>query len=541
MPALFRLLSPGLVLLSFAVLPAAAAATAAEASRFLIQASFGPTSAEIDRVRSLGYPGWLDQQFARGPTLHRPLLEQSRFLLGLPLPLPDASIEDRELNAALRQEAWWRVAVTADDQLRQRVAFALSEIFVVSDVASQLHERPLVTAEYYDTLLRHAFGNYRELLEAVTLAPAMGLYLSMIRNDKPDPVSGRRPDENYAREVLQLFSIGLWRLRLDGSDLLDGNGQRIPTYDQATVEELARAFTGWTWADAQAWDDYGSSHAPMKAFEEHHDRDAKRMPNGVLTPAGRSAAQDLDQALDAIFQHPNVAPFICRRLIQRLVTSNPSPAYLRRVALVFENNGSGVRGDLRAVVRAILLDSEAREAPGARFGKLREPLLRLTAVWRAFGARAANGRYEYPAPQVDFGQASLRSPSVFNFFQPDFRAPGEVLDAGLYAPELQLQTESQGLAMVNALTRFVRAQHEGSGASGNDTVLIGIEREKTLAADPAALVEHLNTLLLAGRMPAAMRSLLLSHLGSVPLEDGRRRAVEAIFLIATSPQFAVQQ
>ena len=517
-------------LAALAVARAEAAPTPAEAARFLTQASFGPTTAEISTVASQGYQSWLDNQFSQNASLHRPQLEPPDFA--------------GTATQAERQEVWWRYAVTAPDQLRQRVAFALSETMVVSDVNDQLHSQPLLLAEYYDTLTRDAFANYRTLLQNVTLAPAMGVYLSMIRNDKPDAKSGRRPDENYAREIMQLFSIGLWQLNPDGTPRLGAGGNRIPTYSQQTIGNFARVFTGWGWADASQFYATGTSYQPMKAFEDHHDTGAKTLLDGAQVPAGQTAAQDLNSALDNIFNHPNVGPFIARRLIQRLVTSNPSGAYVQRIAAVFNNNGTGVRGDLKAVVSALLLDPEARGAPAGSAGKLREPLLRLSAVWRAFGAAAANGKYKYDYPERDWGQAALRAPSVFNFFQPDFSAAGAVSAAGLYSPEFQIQTESQSVSMVNAFTRFVRNQSACRGTlpdTDASTIKLDICAAAARATDPANLLDDLNQLLLSGRMSAPMRAALLEYLNSLPAGDGTQRARDAIFLISASPEFAVQK
>ncbi|HSW12904.1 MAG TPA: DUF1800 domain-containing protein [Solimonas sp.] len=501
-----------------------------EASRFLMQASFGPTLEDIAEVQRLGYAGWIDNQFSRAATLHRPTMEG-----------PLGGISGEEFKPSDRQEAWFRVVLTANDQLRQRVAFALSEIFVIADTNNQINKRPRHAAEYYDVLLRHAFGNYRNLIEQVTLSPAMGLYLSMIRNDKPDDGSGRRPDENFAREAMQLFSIGVWELNADGSERLDGRGERIASYSQETVENFSRLYTGWNWADADSFFGEKDSLAAMKAFPEHHDSDSKRLLRGLVVPAGNTPQQDLDAAMDNLFQHPNTAPFISRRLIQRLVSSNPSPAYIQRVARVFENNGSGTRGDLRAVVRAILLDSEARAAPIASSGKLKEPLLRITGIWRAFDARSGSGRYEYPRPEADWGQAALRSPSVFNFFLPDYRPPGSFTQAGLYAPEFQIQTDTMGLRMANSFARFILRQYEGAPDVTDEQIVIRVAREAALAADPQALLDELDTLLLAGRMTPALRGHIASLLTQLPASDPGTRAVSAIYLVATSPEYAVQK
>jgi uncharacterized protein (DUF1800 family) len=522
-------------LLLWTVSASAAAPTRAEAARFLTQATFGPTTADIDAVVSQDYEGWLSAQFSVAPTLHRPQLELPNF------------ISTTDPAPGDRQEVWWRHSVTAPDQLRQRVALALSEIMVVSDVDGQLAQNTKVVTEYYDTLLRDAFANYRTLLEDVTLSPAMGIYLSMIRNDKPNPATGQRPDENYAREAMQLFSIGLWQLNPDGTPLLVG-GSTVPTYTQVTIENFARAYTGWGWADGADFWANGTSYQPMKAYEAHHDTDAKVLleyPGAVpALPAGQTAAQDLDGALDNIFMHPNVGPFMALRLIQRLVTSNPSPAYVARVAGTFNDNGSGVRGDLRAVIRAILLDADARAAPTGNFGKLREPLLRLTALWRAFHAAAGNGKFAYPHPQFELGQAALRAPSVFNFFRPDYAPPGAVAASGSVAPEFQIQTESASVALVNAFTRFARNQSRcGAPLIGGDNTVVWLDLcgLAARAAIPGDLVDDLNVLLMSGQMPAAMRSALVTHLAAVPAGDGTQRAKDAIFLVVTSPQFAVQK
>ncbi|HVT34357.1 MAG TPA: DUF1800 domain-containing protein [Nevskiaceae bacterium] len=513
-------------LLAFFVgLQAQAAPTPEAAARFLTQSTFGPTRADIAHVVDIGYGAWLNEQFNLAPSLHGPQLEAPLFS-GTP------SQDDR-------QEVWWRESVTAPDQLRQRVAFALSEIMVVSEVNGRLNDQPVLLAEYYDILLRDAFGNFRDLLEDVTLSPAMGNYLSMIYNSSATP-KGARPNENYAREVLQLFSIGLIQLKANGKPKLDAGGNALPTYDQNTIENFARAFTGWSWADSKAFYDPGSSPAPMKPFENHHDYGAKTLLNGVQVPAGLSAAQDLKRALDNIFNHPNVAPFISRRLIQRLVASDPSPAYIQRVAQVFKDNGHGVRGDLQAVIRAVLTDDEARRPPANNVGKLREPLLRLTAIWRAFDAAAANGRYEYPHPEFDWTESPLGSPSVFNFFQPDYPLPDS--DSGLYAPEFQLQTDTQSVTMVNALSRFTRDQASCNAPPADSAQIeLNLCSLAKRSGSPASLVDAVGLLLTYGQLSSDSRTAIIDYLKTVPLGDGTERAREAIFLIASSSEFAVQK
>ncbi|MET0231665.1 MAG: DUF1800 family protein, partial [Rhodanobacteraceae bacterium] len=418
-----------------------------DAARFLVQATFGPTSDSIAHLRDVGYEAWLNEEFARQASTEVQYLDWVA-----------SSFPDEYLSDDTRLEIWTiNSAGTPDpssagsvptDQLRQRVALALSEIFVVSSSNGTLAYQPWALASFYDLLARDAFGNYRLLLEDVTKHPAMGIFLSMIQNQKEDPEQNIHPDENYAREVMQLFSVGLNQLNLDGTPVLAG-GQPVPTYDQATVRGFAAVFTGWDWNNTGCGDDTytccmydeeggwgtyfwcGPSNyndppwqLPMQPVEHYHDSTTDKqlldypgvsLPDGVLAHGG-DAQTELTQALDNIFNHPNVGPFIATRLIERLVTSNPSPAYVRRVAQVFNDNGSGMRGDLRAVIRQILLDPEARYGNvmfPTTFGKLREPLLKITQMWRAMEARSQGGRVgtlrPWPPIEEQIGQAPLRS------------------------------------------------------------------------------------------------------------------------------------
>ena len=372
-------------------------ANANAASRFLTQATYGPSASDIASVQALGYAGWISNQFSLPITTHLAIV-QANGILGPYQPYP----------TALWFSSWWQNAVTAPDQLRQRVAFALSEIMVVSQIAPYLGSKSDELAYYYDTLLTNAFGNFRTLLKAVTLTPAMGDYLNMAHNDMGSQVSGIHANENYAREVEQLFSVGLNRLWPDGTLVLNAQGKLVPTYDQNVVMGFASTFTGWTgYQTNQAngrlpynWYPAGSCTNPMVLVPTHHELGAKLLlDNVVLPPAWGNQANpaftnfdnycshDLDAAMDSLFNNANVGPFICRQLIQRLVTSNPSRGYLYRVTQVFNNNGAGVRGDLKAVIQAILLDYEARSPDliaEPTFGKQREPVLRVTATARAF-------------------------------------------------------------------------------------------------------------------------------------------------------------
>ena len=374
-----------------------------------------------------GFDGFLNEQFGKPVSSHLAFIDASGV---------------NPLTMQQEMEAWWTYAVTAPDQLRQRVAFALSELFVVSTKSGGLDRHPDGMAAYVDVLLRDAFGNYRQLLEDITLNPAMGRYLDMLHNDKGNPAKGTHPNENYAREVMQLFSIGLYRLNLDGSLTLDAQSNPLNTYNQDSVLGLAAVFTGWNFAQTGTPVWYGATpnyRQPMIPFPNHHSSDAKQILNGVLIPGGQTPQQDLKTALDTIFNHPNVGPFICRQLIQRLVTSNPSPGYIYRVASVFNNNGHGVRGDLRAVIRAILMDYDARgpARTGQSAGHEKEPVLRLTE------SIARTSAHPRPAENSSLGKGvecwprhALHSPTVFTtFFSPDFSAAGAIAAAGLTSPE----------------------------------------------------------------------------------------------------------
>jgi uncharacterized protein (DUF1800 family) len=511
-------------------------ASSTDAARFLTQATFGPTPEEIEFVQRHGYEYWLEYQTLLPATSHLELL--------------DGYGQGQYPDPALRTDTWWLASVRGQDQLRQRVAFALSQIFVVSELELAGGENARGLANYYDLLAQHAFGNYHDLLEAVTLSPIMGIYLSHVRNEKAQPALNIRPDENYAREAMQLFSIGLVQLNEDGTAALDSSSNPIPTYDQEVIEGFAAVFTGWTYAGTTDWGRPSRDVLqPMISFPDYHDLGAKRLLNNVVLPPNGTAESDLEGALSSIFAHPNVGPFIGKQLIQRLVTSNPSPAYVARVARVFANDGRGVRGNLRAVVRAILLDREARdghEVSPTTFGKVREPLLRHTALWRAFRAGAANGVFDYSAPERDLAQAPLRSPSVFNFYRPDHAPPGEVSQAGLVGPELQILTESSITATTNRWFQATFDRYSGRPNVPGDGIVIDIEEEKALvrAGQLQALLDRLNLLLLSGRMSSITRTIVGNHIASIPVgpaDDGAQPVVEAIYLIVSSPEFALQR
>jgi uncharacterized protein (DUF1800 family) len=502
----------------------------ADAVRLLNQAAFGPTVEAVHRVRALGVEGWIDEQM-RAP--------RSEFLAYLD------GVSGEEVAQRHVQEAWFQAAVTGPDQLRQRVANALLEIMVVSN-ASGLQNGTVAFAAYMDLLMRHAFGDVRVLLEDVTLSPTMGRYLDALQNDRENPATGRIPNENYARELLQLFSIGQYRLRLDGSLDPGPGGAPQLAYEQAEVEGFARVFTGWTFHQAQPPFRFRGVPAewrhPMIAIAANHSRSEKRLLGGAVIPASGASDPhgDLAIALDNVFRHPNVGPFIGRQLVQRLVTSNPSPAYVARVAAVFNDNGRGMRGDLAAVVKAILLDDEARSAAAAahpHYGHLREPMIRFVSALRAFRGRAASGKFPVWNLERTMGQAPFRAPSVFNFFAPDYAPAGAIADAGLAAPEFQITTETTAVSGANTMRDLV---HRGFG-SGVDQLRLDLAPEQTLAGTPGALIDRLDLLLLGGTMSPGLRAIVLDAVTAIPAARALDRARLAVHLVLSSPEYLVQK
>ncbi|NOX68482.1 MAG: DUF1800 domain-containing protein [Gammaproteobacteria bacterium] len=514
--------------------------TTAEAFQFLNQASFGATAEEAQAVIASGIEAWIDQQLQVEASLQLPHLR------AVPPPQFPFQLQPD------RVDVWFRNAVNGDDQLRQRVAFALSEIMVVSQIGA-LSRLPFSLADYYDMLATNAFGNYRDLMQAVTLHPAMGVYLSMLGNEKPDPLLNIRPDENYARELMQLFSIGLVELNQDGTLVRDAQNQPIPTYNQQIIEGFAHVYTGWNFSGAPSFEfaqpNAFNQTAPMQLYPSFHDTGEKSLLSGVTLPAGQTGDQDLAAALDTIFNHPNVAPFISIRLIQRLVTSNPSPSYVGRVAATFNDNGQGVRGDLAAVVKAILMDEEARPAlPMDPDGKIKEPLLRLTQLWRAYNATSVSGRYQLLSqipPVIFLGQGPLQTPSVFNFFSPFYAPPGEFRDNDFVAPELEIATEYQNTLITNYMfyqTFFANSVNAASPELTDDDVLLDISEEMALADDTDALINAVVDKLMAGQISQVLRDEISGMLALIAdPDDDALRVAETIYLVVTSPEYAFQR
>lgn len=551
-------------------------ASATDAVRLLSQATFGPTAKDVQRVMQLGKAAWLDEQFQKPQTRHLYLLDKRFTEIGLVVQPEKDDNEEGYIRDLQRSDIWWEVALWGDDQLRQRVAYALSQILVISNVSDVLYNDTRGIANYHDILAEHAFGNYRDLLKAVTLNPMMGEYLSMVRNEKADSTRNIRPDENYAREIMQLFSIGLVQLNLDGSIKLDAQNNPIPTYDQTTVKELARVFTGWNMATIKQWWEWTESGAseilPMKSFNNYHDFGAKTLFGDKVIAADKTPEQDVDAALDILFAHANVAPFISKQLIQRLVNSNPSSAYVTRVATVFNNNGNNVKGDMKAVLKAILIDEEAQSghvtAPET-FGKLREPILKVSHLWRAFKGTGVptklnNGtvtdkRLRFYGSGRLMGQRPFGSNSVFNFYRPDYQHPGELKNNNLNSPEFQILTESMIMSQISTLSNAVfwrDTPHDWleptiEGVWDVFSPRLHLERERELTKSPAELLDHLNLLLMAGQMSQPMCDVILNHLNANKVDptwgqEGQMwqrdtMIYEALFLVLASPEYAVQR
>jgi len=514
-------------LLAAAPLPAVADDT--DLLRFLDQASFGPTSAQIARAQTIGLSAWLEQQLTMRistyPSL--PMMPGTR-------PTRCAGDCQRDhYTMYLLQNRFFVNALYGQDQLRQRVAWALHKILVVSGRDVTLPSR---MAPYLAIFPRNAFGNYRRLLEEVTLNPAMGDYLDMATSTKS------RPNENYAREVLQLFSIGTDLLNPDGTPQLDAEGAPLPAYDQEVVSGFSKVFTGWTYAPDPA-PGIRNFFDPMVLRANQHDTGPKALLRGVVLPAGQTGQQDLADALDDIFQHPNVGPFIGSRLIRELVTSNPSPAYVARVTAVFDDNGGGVRGDLWAVVKAILLDPEARGAvpAGADQGRLREPALFVIGALRALGARSADGLGSsdgYLSPQVVLmGQDVFRPASVFSYYPAEYLVPGT---AGVRGPEFGLLSASTALRRANFVNTMVFSRIN-VGANAPRGTSLNLAPLEALAGDPVTLVDELDRLLMHGAMSPDMKAAVVQAVSAVSAANPRLRAQQAAYLACTSSQYQVQR
>ncbi len=523
------------------------------AARFLGQATFGPTAAGITELKNLGYDfnAWIDREAAKSPTYSAPLVVAARSSGGI-----------TSITNAFNRRARNEVMISGNDQLRQRVAYALSQIFVISDNNSAIANANEGSSSYYDMLVRDSFGTFRQLLLDVTYHPMMGRYLNQYHNRKADPSKNTSADENYAREVEQLFSVGLYLLNADGTSQTDGTGRALETYTNAQITEFAKVFTGFTDEDHNAnavgtgtgRTDFPSAAQnytePMKMWQGQHDPNTKSLYHYAGArkpdlPAGQSGDQDVSDAIDNLVEHPNTAPFISRQLIQRLVTSNPSNAYVARVSGVFVNNGRSQRGDMLAVIKAVLLDQEARQAPfivDPEHGKLREPYLRVTELLRAFNYKVAAGVLPYDlgsTTEGTLGQFPLAAPSVFNFYTPDYQPQGPIGDAGLVGPEFQIQNAVFGIATPNVYYNLTNT------TVGNFSLDLTTQAALT---DPAALVDNVDLMLTSGTLSSATKTKVVAAVTAVTQAMvpsgstlGLTRSRLAIYLVAISPDFAIQK
>ena len=613
-----------------AVSPLTADDLTRDVARFLTQATFGPTgeaiTALVDDInnnhggdRMAGFSQWIDDQFALDQTNLRDYTyyadAQEWSLRGAD---PVYAVNQNDPDHNNRRRGWWTIAVKSNDQLRQRVGFALSQIFIISEAAAQVRVRHYGAATYYDNLVAHADGTFRSLIEDVSKSPMMGYYLSHLKNQKAilDPVTGDilvAPDENYAREIMQLFSIGLLALNPDGTLSLNGEGLPIQTYTNEDITELARVFTGWSFAvtSGSKADGYpeivnnnfnrgnGAKYfqyqweTPMKSFAGFHDTGEKNFLGGTV-PAGLDGEADLDAALDIINNHPNLGPFLARLMIQRLTHSNPSRGYVYRVAQAFESgtyngSGSGQRGDFGAMVKAILLDYEARSldlADDISYGKQKEPIIRYIQMLRAFDGKsqlplsdlsafgypadqldnfpAGTTRYRYAETTAQLSQSPLDPPSVFNWFLPDYEPGGAISAAGLYAPEMIQTTETQVISAINYMHTIARG---GNGQGVNQLVGQTNNQLDNIKLDRAALqaiydaeiaggataseavtvlIDHMDVLLMAGNFKATYESAPTPNPRSAVIDaitsiSNGQRVRSALYLMGSTPEFIHQK
>lgn len=555
------------------------------ASRFLGQASLGANNELISYVASVGPHNWIDEQFALPLVNFRDTTQMiwDEFVLDYADQWGPDEVYGNDVLFPIStywRMAWWNNVMKSDDQLRQRVALALSEIMVVSE-KSQLELHAMGLADYYDQLYHNAFGNYRDLIEDVTLHPAMGFYLSHLNNEKSNEELNIHPDENYAREVMQLFSIGLYELNMDGSLVLDENDAPIPTYDNDDIKEFAKIFTGLAPAEYwNMWDDLSgvpvqwdnpfntvptiNMYMPMQMFEQWHEPGEKYLLNGQVVPNGQTGLEDISDALDNLFNHPNVGPFIGKQLIQRMVKSNPTPEYIERVASTFNDNGDGVRGDMKAVIKAVLLDEEARncewiDLPSS--GKMREPLVRYTQFMRAFDAGNESGKLWNGAYTFEFvcKQHVLAAPSVFNFFLPAHSPHGPIFDQGLVAPEFEILTSATAMNYINlvyawllsdnymevsaqaSVTDFGFPEFNAALLDPADKVSLDLGDEILLADNPALLMERLDMILTGGTMSDESKETIADLVTTLSLFDDAAAVKAGIFLTLICPDYVIQK
>ncbi len=528
---------------------APAAISVEDATRFLDQCTFGATQTDVAHVQTIGYSAFLDEQFAA------------------PISNYNYLYTDHAAHGFLIR--FIQNAVRKPDQLRQRIAFALSQVMVVNskDAAFNGSDRANVMIPYQNALHKYGLGNYRDLMASMTKTAAMGTYLDMLNNAKANPTTNSRANENFSRELMQLFTLGVFQLNDDGTVKTDVGGHPLPTYSNAEVTEFARVFTGWTFGPrpgqvVTGLTDVPNYAAPMALWAPQHDTGAKTLFNGVTLPAlaaGISTTtnnanliaygqNDLNVALDNIFAHPNLPPFVVTRLIQHLVTASPSPAYVGRVVQVFKNNGSGVRGDMKSVVKAILLDAEARDAVNARstagYGHWRSGVLYLTALLRQFEAQG--DLYGIENWAADAGQDPMSPPNVFSFYHPDYRitAPDNL---SYSAPEAMTFTTVTAIRRINFANDLIRDGKLGGAGIGVTTLVtsINIADYQNVALDTTTLINLVNQRLLHGEMSTAMRVEITNAVNAISATDTPanrlNRARTALFLTAASNEYQVER
>ncbi len=538
-----------------------------DAVRFLLQAQFSASDAEVQAVRNQGYAAWLDAQFNAPAGMTGFAWLNSRGYDAI-----DNATRYYD-NTYPGDYMAWHQLMTSPDAVRTRVTLGLSEFFVVSLTGLNVSWRSHAAAAWWDTLAANAFGNFRQLLEDVTLNPAMGIYLNTKGNLKENAATGRAPDENYGREVMQLFTLGLYQLNLDGSEKRAADGSKLETYTQSDISNLARVFTGWDFDQTQNVNtvepvqgrtipNTAFTRLPMRLNAANHSTLASNFL-GANVPAGTNGVAALKIALDTLFNHPNVGPFFGKQMIQRLVTSNPSPAYVARVAGAFNDNGAGVRGDLKAVFAAVLLDDEARGPAGlaqSGFGKLREPIVRLAQWGRTFGIASAHGSWkigDLSNPATQLGQSPLRSPSVFNFFRPGYVPPSTALSAAqIPAPEFQLVNESSVGGYLNYMQNVIRngiyvnapdLPNSASNAANGYDITAAYSAELAGVADAQGLVKRLGLMFCAGQLSDASQTLIVGALNATPITAGssdsarRNRVAAAILLVMASADYLIQK
>jgi len=515
--------------------PGISPASVADAGRFLAQATLGYTRADLTALQQMKYSDWIDAQFATPRT-------QSHWDWLIANGYGNANNIN---NSVGLDNTIWRKLIGSNDPLRQRMVLALSELCVVSVLGINAQWRQFSVANYLDILETNAFGNYRTLLQQISLSPAMGYYLTFRGSVKANPNTGSEPDENYARELMQLFTIGLIKLNTDGSLQSDANGAAVETYTQSDVSGLARVFTGWNLDLSGLVSPYPPDYQqrPMVSVAANYESGSKSFL-GATIPAGTSAINSITMALDAIFAHPNLPTFVGKQLIQRLVTSNPSSGYIARVSNVFADNGAGVRGDLRAVIKAILLDFEARDpatATNPAYGKLREPVVRFLNWARAFDAKSPSGVWgvgDLSDTATRLGHSPMRSGSVFNFFRPGYVPPSTALSAqGLTGPEFQITNESSVAGYVNYMQRVIVGAGAGDLAADYSSLL-------ALAASSAKLLAEINEVLAASQLSSSTLSNIQTAMDTIPASTTNgalNRIYAALTLVMASPEYIAQK